>query len=212
MGLVSVPASRQPTFWGLGDADRSGVPAYPRGDGHHPGPVITTLLKGLAQIIEHPQRRGCSALHLCWVAWTLVSLVTFWWWEFRLVQVHQWTFEIYLFVITYGATWFLLCALLFPDDLRDFGSYGAYLMQRRRWIFSVIATLTLLDLVDTAIKGQSRWRLLGEAYPLHTALMLVVCVLGWNLRTARAQVVLAGVALAYQVGYFAAEYFTIGSD
>ena len=49
------------------------------------GLSITTLLKGLAQIIEHPQRRGCSALHLCWVMWTLVSLVTFWWWEFRLV-------------------------------------------------------------------------------------------------------------------------------
>ncbi|MDI9273061.1 hypothetical protein [Stenotrophomonas sp. PFBMAA-4] len=176
------------------------------------GLSITTLLKGLAQIIEHPQRRGCSALHLCWVTWTLVSLVTFWWWEFRLIEVHRWTFETYLFVIGYGATWFLLCALLFPDDLREYGSYGTYLMHRRRWIFSVIATLTLLDLVDTAIKGQSRWRLLGEAYPLHTALMLVVCVLGWNLRTARAQMVLAGVALAYQIGYFAAEYFTIGSD
>ncbi|WP_414492908.1 hypothetical protein [Stenotrophomonas maltophilia] len=42
--------------------------------------------------------------------------------------------------------------------------------------------------------------------------MLVVCVLGWNLRSARGQVVLASVALAYQIGYFAAEYFTIGSD
>lgn len=176
------------------------------------GLSITTLLKGVAQIIEHPQRRGCSALHLCWVAWTLVSLVTFWWWEFRLIEVHRWTFETYLFVIGYCAMWFLLCALLFPDDLREYRSYGTYLMQRRRWIFGVIAALTLLDLVDTAIKGRSRWQLLGEAYPLHTALMLAICVLGWHLRTARAQGVLAGVALAYQVSYFAAEYFTIGSD
>lgn len=176
------------------------------------GLSITTLLKGLAQIIEHPQRRGCSALHLCWVAWTLVSLVTFWWWEFRLIEVHRWTFETYLFVIAYSANWFLLCALLFPDDLRDYGSYGRYLLQRRRWIFGVIAVLTLLDLVDTAIKGRSRWQLLGEAYPLHSALMLVVCVLGWNLRSARAHVLLAAVALVYQVVYFAAEYFTIGID
>ena len=110
------------------------------------GLSITTVLKGLAQIIEHPQRRGCSALHLGWVAWTLISLVTFWWWEFRLIEVHRWTFETYLFVIVYCATWFLLCALLFPDDLREYGSYGNYLMQRRRWIFSVIAALTLLDL------------------------------------------------------------------
>lgn len=176
------------------------------------GLSITTVLKGLAQIIEHPQRRGCSALHLGWVAWTLISLVTFWWWEFRLIEVHRWTFETYLFVIAYCATWFLLCALLFPDDLREYGSYGNYLMQRRRSIFSVIAALTLLDLVDTAIKGSSRWKLLGTAYPLHAVLMLAVTVLGWRLRSRRAQLRLVLATLAYQIGYFAVEYFTVGSD
>ncbi|MEN5315934.1 hypothetical protein ABE509_00045 [[Pseudomonas] hibiscicola] len=176
------------------------------------GLSITTVLKGLAQIIEHPQRRGCSALHLGWVAWTLISLVTFWWWEFRLIEVHRWTFETYLFVIVYCATWFLLCALLFPDDLREYGSYGNYLMQRRRWIFSVVAALTLLDLVDTAIKGSSRWKLLGTAYPLHAALMLAVAVLGWRLRSQRTQLRLVLATLAYQIGYFAVEYFTVGSD
>ncbi|QGL87836.1 hypothetical protein [Stenotrophomonas maltophilia] len=176
------------------------------------GLSITTVLKGLAQIIEHPQRRGCSALHLGWVAWTLISLVTFWWWEFRLIEVHRWTFETYLFVIVYCATWFLLCALLFPDDLREYGSYGNYLMQRRRWIFSVMAALTLLDLVDTAIKGSSRWKLLGAAYPLHAVLMLAVAVLGWRLRSQRTQLHLVLATLAYQIGYFAVEYFTVGSD
>ncbi|EMR4107853.1 MULTISPECIES: hypothetical protein [Stenotrophomonas] len=176
------------------------------------GLSITTVLKGLAQIIEHPQRRGCSALHLGWVAWTLISLVTFWWWEFRLIEVHRWTFETYLFVIVYCATWFLLCALLFPDDLREYGSYGNYLMQRRRWIFSVMAALTLLDLVDTAIKGSSRWKLLGAAYPLHAVLMLAVAVLGWRLRSQRTQLRLVLATLAYQIGYFAVEYFTVGSD
>lgn len=176
------------------------------------GLSITTVLKGLAQIIEHPQRRGCSALNLGWVAWTLISLVTFWWWEFRLIEVHRWTFETYLFVIVYCATWFLLCALLFPDDLREYGSYGNYLMQRRRWIFSVIAALTLLDLVDTAIKGSSRWKLLGAAYPLHAVLMLAVAVLGWRLRSQRTQLRLVLATLAYQIGYFAVEYFTVGSD
>ncbi|ARZ73698.1 hypothetical protein CCR98_05770 [Stenotrophomonas sp. WZN-1] len=176
------------------------------------GLSITTVLKGLAQIIEHPQRRGCSALHLGWVAWTLISLVTFWWWEFRLIEVHRWTFETYLFVIVYCATWFLLCALLFPDDLREYGSYGNYLMQRRRWIFSVIAALTLLDLIDTGIKGSSRWKLLGTAYPLHAVLMLAVAVLGGWLRSRRAQLRLVLATLAYQIGYFVVEYFTVGSD
>ena len=175
------------------------------------GLSITTVLKGLAQIIEHPQRRGCSALHLGWVAWTLISLVTFWWWEFRLIEVHRWTFETYLFVIVYCATWFLLCAAVSrrPARIRQLRNY---LMQRRRWIFSVIAALTLLDLVDTAIKGSSRWKLLGAAYPLHAVLMLAVAVLGWRLRSQRTQLRLVLATLAYQIGYFAVEYFTVGSD
>ncbi len=173
------------------------------------GLSITTLLRGLASIIEHPQRRGCSLLHVCWVAWALVSLVTFWWWEFRLGEVHHWTFGIYLFVISYCAVWYFLCTLLFPDDVREYGSLGNYLLQRRRWFFAVIGLLTLLDLGDTAIKGQSRWRLLGEAYPLHTLLMLVVVALGWRLRSQRGQGILATLTLAYQTIYFAAEYFTL---
>lgn len=42
--------------------------------------------------------------------------------------------------------------------------------------------------------------------------MLIVAALGWHLRSARMQLVLAAATLAYQLGYFAAEYFTIGSD
>lgn len=68
------------------------------------GLSITTLLRGLAGIIEHPKRRGCSLIHLCWVVWALISVVTFWWWEFRLGEVRQWTFELYLFVIAYCAS------------------------------------------------------------------------------------------------------------
>lgn len=176
------------------------------------GLSITTLLRGLAAIIEHPQRRGWSWIHLCWVAWALVSVVTFWWWEFRLGQVREWTFEVYLFVITYCAAWFLLCVLLFPEDVREYGDYETYLLQRRGGFFGVLALITLLDLVDTAIKGESRWRLLGAAYPLHTALMLCIAVLGWRLRSRRGQLLLAAVALVYQLGYFAVEYFTVGSD
>ena len=85
-------------------------------------------------------------------------------------------------------------------------------MQRRRWIFSVVAALTLLDLVDTAIKGSSRWKLLGAAYPLHAVLMLAVAVLGWRLRSQRTQLRPVLATLAYQIGYFAVEYFTVGSD
>ncbi|WP_422506650.1 hypothetical protein [Stenotrophomonas sp. GZD-301] len=174
------------------------------------GLSITTLLRGLASIIEHPQRRGRSWIHLCWVAWALVSVVTFWWWEFRLTEVRHWTFGTYVFVIGYCAAWYMLCVLLFPDDVREFGSLENYLLQRRGGFFGVLALITLLDLGDTAIKGHSRWQALGEAYLLHTAAMLLIAGLGVALRSRRAHLLLAAAALAYQAAYFLLEYFTLG--
>ncbi|WNH51284.1 hypothetical protein [Stenotrophomonas oahuensis] len=176
------------------------------------GLSITTLLRGLAQIIENPARRGCSWLHIAWVLWALISVVTFWWWEFRLIQVHRWTFGLYLFVLAYCASWYLLCVLLFPDDLRDYDSYEHYLLQRRGGFFGMLALVTLLDLGDTAIKGHSRWVMLGEAYPIHTAAMLAVAALGMISRSRRVHVGLATAALLYQCGYFLAEYFSLSAD
>lgn len=176
------------------------------------GLSITTLLRGLAGIIEHPQRRGWSWIHLCWVVWALISVVTFWWWEFRLGEVRQWTFELYLFVIAYCAAWYLLCVLLFPDDVREFGSYENYLLQRRGGFFGMLALVTLLDLVDTAIKGHSRWQMLGDAYWVHTVVMLAIAGLGIALRQRRAHLALALIALIYQASYSLVEYFTLASD
>jgi len=126
--------------------------------------------------------------------------------------VRQWTFELYLFVIAYCAAWYLLCVLLFPDDVREFGSYENYLLQRRAGFFGMLALVTLLDLGDTAIKGHSRWQMLGEAYWVHTAVMLAVAGMGIALRQRRAHLVLALIALAYQASYFLLEYFTLASD
>ncbi|WP_411850250.1 hypothetical protein ACLB90_15225 [Stenotrophomonas sp. LGBM10] len=174
------------------------------------GLSITTLLRGLASIIEHPQHRGGSWIHLCWVVWALVSVVTFWWWEFRLIEVRHWTFGTYVFVIGYCAAWYMLCVLLFPDDVREFGSLENYLLQRRGGFFGVLALITVLDLGDTAIKGHSRWQALGDAYLLHTAAMLLIAGLGVALRSRRAHLLLAAAALAYQAAYFLLEYFTLG--
>jgi hypothetical protein len=76
----------------------------------------------------------------------------------------------------------------------------------------MIALSTLMDLADTALKGQSRWHMLGQAYPVHTVLMLVIAGLGAWLANRKLQLAIALFALAYQVAYFASEYFTLGTD
>jgi hypothetical protein len=47
-------------------------------------------------------------------------LVHFWWWEFWLVEIPIWTFQVYAFLGFYVILLFLLRTLLCPDDLGDY--------------------------------------------------------------------------------------------
>jgi hypothetical protein len=168
---------------------------------------ITKLLNGIALLIE--RRDSWSPLHVSWVLWALISVVTFWWWEFRLSSLPVWTFASYLFVITYCSLYFVLSALLFPDDVEKYGGYEEYLIERRHWFFGLIVVITLLDLIDTSLKGAGRWEALGIAYPIKTAVMLVVAGMGMILVNKRAHLVLALVALIYLTCYYTTEYFNV---
>ncbi|TBR40478.1 MULTISPECIES: hypothetical protein [Dyella] len=173
---------------------------------------ITKLLQGIALMIEQQRRHSWSWMHMAWVAWALISIVTFWWWEFRLVEVRHWTFGTYLFVIGYCSLYYMVATLLFPINVADFGSYESYLIQRRRWFFGLIALITLMDLFDTALKGEQRWHVLGGAYQVHTVVMLMVAGLGMWRSERLVQQGVALAALGYQAIYFAAEYFTLSPD
>ncbi|UIJ44187.1 hypothetical protein LZK98_14020 [Sphingomonas cannabina] len=173
------------------------------------GLAITKLLTGITSIVEHPRRYKWSWIHMGWVTWALLSIVTFWWWEFRLVEVKSWTFESYLFIIVYGSLYFVLTALLFPSDVDEYRSYEGYLLHRRPWFFGLIAMITVMDLVDTVLKGVSRWHALGAAYPIHAVLMLGIAAIGISSESRQTQIALAAAALAYQIAYFIFEYFTV---
>lgn len=172
------------------------------------GLAITKLLNGIALLIE--RRNRWSMIHVCWVLWALVSVVTFWWWEFRLSALPSWSFSSYVFVISYCSLYFVLSALIFPDDASlNGGGYDDYLIERRFWFFGLIAVITLMDLVDTSLKGSERWEALGIAYPIKTAVMLAIAGLGMILVKKRAHLVLALIALVYLTAYYTIQYFNV---
>src|SRR5258708_7224844 len=61
------------------------------------GLSVARLIGGVAGFIQHPGRDRVWPVHLGWVAWALLNVVTLWWWEFRLSLVAHWTFALYLF-------------------------------------------------------------------------------------------------------------------
>ncbi len=86
---------------------------------------LTRILSGLARMVEHPGRNPVSATHLLWVAVILLSIIHFWWWEFALISLGAWRFELFVFLLLYAFLWFVLACLLFPGDLAEHDTYEA---------------------------------------------------------------------------------------
>jgi hypothetical protein len=137
---------------------------------------VARLLSGVARIVQHPKGYKLYAVHLAWVASMLLTLIHFWWWEFGLFAVGQWTFGIYLFIVSYAILLFLLCALLFPDSMLDYTSYEDFFISRRAWFFGVLGATYLFDVVDTFIKGPAHFERFGMEYLIRTPLLVALCI------------------------------------
>lgn len=172
------------------------------------GLCITTLLSGLSRFVQHPEREKVSILHLGWAASLLLWIIHFWWWEFRLSMIQQWTFAIYFFVILYAILFYSLCTLLFPSDLRDYSGYEEYFLSRRRWFFGLLAATFVADVIDTSLKGSMYLHSFGLEYPIRIGVGLVLCIIGIFVRNRRIQLTLLTVSLLYQIAYIILLYNT----
>ncbi len=50
------------------------------------------LLRGVSRIVQHPRKYKIYWVHLIWTLFLFLYLIHFWWWEFYLQKVAQWTF------------------------------------------------------------------------------------------------------------------------
>ncbi len=174
------------------------------------GLSVARLLNGIAGFVQHPTRHKVWWVHLAWVAWTLLSVVGFWWWEFRLAQVQVWTFGAYIFVLLYAAAFFMLSSVLFPNDIAEYAGFRDYFMSRRRWVFGLIALTFVMDVADTGLKGAAYAASLGPEYPIRIAVALAACAAGAWVKSTWVQAALVVCALVYQVSYFIRVYGVLG--
>src|SRR5262245_50367517 len=133
---------------------------------------VTRILSGWARIIQHPSQYRLYPVHLAWTASVLLMLIHFWWWQFGLYGIGQWTFGIYLFIISYAVLLFLAAALLFPDSMLDYSSYEDFFISRRAWLFGVMALTYAFDIVDTLIKGEAHFARFGHEYLIRTPIFI----------------------------------------
>lgn len=119
---------------------------------------ITHILVGVGSAIErlsgHGSRLRLSWAHGAWLGFLFVWMVTFWWWQFRLLElVDVWTLGHYFFIILYAVLLFLLAVILVPREWTSMERLDEYFLSKRRWFYSILFVTNFVDLTDSYLKG-----------------------------------------------------------
>jgi hypothetical protein len=94
---------------------------------------------------------------------------------------------------------YLLCAILFPDDIAEYASYRDYFLSRRKRFFGILGLIYVLDVFDTWIKGTAHLVAQCIEYYLRTLAGVVLCVVAARVESRRFHWVFAVGWLAYEV-------------
>jgi hypothetical protein len=159
---------------------------------------IAHLLRGVAQLIQHPGRYAVYWVHLVWVGFMFVQMIFWWWWQFKLTELSVWHFQHYMFLLIYAVLLYLICALLFPSDLDEYSGYEDYFYSRRAWYFGLQTIVGFVDLYDTWLKGADHFFALGMQYYATSVLITALCVFAIFSSSRRYHATLAIAMLTYQ--------------
>lgn len=119
---------------------------------------IAHILIGVGGIIDRlsgrEDRLELSVAHAFWLAFCFMWMVMFWWWEYRFSsRVSDWTMGLYLFLVIYAVSLFLMSVLLVPKSWDGVLSLQDYFIRRRVWFYSLLIWTIVLDQFDSYLKG-----------------------------------------------------------
>ena len=162
---------------------------------------IAHLLQGIGGLVQHPRREKTYWVHLVWVAAIFIRAIFWWWFEFDLSKIAQWTFALYLFVLVYAVLIYLWCALLFPRDLVGYDGFKGYFYSRRAWFFGLLLAGQAIDVADTLLKGLAHFRSLGPSYLVGIGTLSVLLLIAMRTRSERFHGAFAICSVVYLVAY-----------
>jgi len=170
---------------------------------------IARLLTGVSRFVQHPSKVQVYPVHLIWTISVLLMLIHFWWWEFWLTGIGQWTFTLYAFLVGFTIVMYLLCSILYPDNLAEYAGFEDYFYSRRRWFFGLFALTFVCDFLDTMIKGADHLQSFGLEYLIRAPLYIVLCAIAMWTTDRRFHWAFAVANLAYQVSFVGRLFMTL---
>lgn len=172
--------------------------------------LLTALSEGIHRYRGYGEPIKLDAVFLLWVGFVLIWLVSFWWWEFKFQEVAvEWSYGLYLFIISYAIVLFMLAEILVPHRMRGVTDSYAYFMEGRKWFFGTLLLMQVIDVADTFLKGYE-WGVRPEVVATYSVTVFVA-ITGIISERRSIQLGVAIVAFASQMLYLSQELGILGS-
>ena len=137
--------------------------------------------------------------------------ITWWWFQFNLAEVDQWSFGSYSFVIAYAVTVYLMCAVLIPSRIASFGDYKEFFYSKKHWFFGLFILRHVVDIIDTLIKGGvDRFLSFGPEYWLSGPLQIILAGVAISTKNEKFHAFIAIAFLLQQASIAARLFPTMG--
>ena len=172
--------------------------------------LLTAVAEGIHRFRGHGEPIKLDAVFLLWIGFVLVWLVSFWWWEFKFQEVvAEWSYGLYLFIISYAIILFMLAEILVPHRMRGVTDSYAYFMEGRKWFFGALILMQATDVADTFLKGYD-WGMRPEVIATYAVTVLVEIT---GIASEKRSIQLGGAIIAFgsQILYLSQELGVLGS-
>ena len=133
---------------------------------------MTRLLAGVGEMLQARSRRRIYWVHTVWIVNLFLYLVVAWWIFYRWRNQQPWTFFLFVFVLISPTILYLASLLLFPSEgaLDQFIDYKKHFYANHRAFFAIFSMFTLVDIIDTLLKGIPHFLELGPQYVISSSI------------------------------------------
>ena len=108
---------------------------------------LTHLLSGLFQLAY---RRELTERHVVYTGWVFMVLVLNWWVFFGWRNFAAWSFEVFLLIVLWALSFYVMAIALYPPA----GSQSGSSLVRYRLFHTSLVVTVLLDIAWTAAQGK----------------------------------------------------------
>jgi hypothetical protein len=114
---------------------------------------VTHVLAGAGRAFYRRKQIPIDEVHMVLTGATLLILVLNWWVFFFWQTRTQWTFEVFLILMAWTASFYMLAIFLYPADASDSHNYQEIFDRTRTGYCGSLIASVLLDILQTAIRG-----------------------------------------------------------